>query len=409
MGNPFTSLLAPWRRPKTIVLDLRPLQCGYAGKGIGRYTLECARRIQAAAHREAGEKRPRFQVSTLVRADRENPIPELPVLIAAPPVKRPWLWDQTVLPFLLIKHRVGLFHTFVAMGPLAEISYPAAFAFRTLATVHDWHMFAPDAPDIDRFYRNTWRIGIQKRYLPKVRRLVVDSEQVKVDSIMQGGVNGERVRVVPLGGGHFDEVEPGSWQMENFVLSVGDTPTKNLPLIRDALTALRTKFIHLNWVIVGDLRNVEARLAAAPASPPDAAAPAAPASPSDPTAATGTGTLPSWISVLENPNDAVLKACYQKALCLLFPSTREGFGIPALEAMRLGCPVLAADIEPLKSLVGNPAALLPPGDPVPWTGAVRKLLFFPDTRKANIAHGKARAAEFSWDRTAEELVKLYLE
>ena len=386
MGNPFTTLLAPWRRPKSIVLDLRPLQCGYAGKGIGRYTLECARRIQAAAHREAGEKRPRFQVSTLVRADRENPMPELPVLIAAPPVKRPWLWDQTVLPFLLIKRRVGLFHSFASMGPLDEISYPAAFAFRTVATVHDWHMFAPDAPDLDKFYRGTWRIRIQRNRLPKVRRLVVDSEQVKVDSIMQGAVNGERVRVVPLGCEHFDAVEAGAWQMENFVLSVGDTPTKNLPLIRDALTALRAKFIHLNWVIVGDHRNVEARLGATAAEP-----------------------LPSWISVLENPSDIVLKGCYQKALCLLFPSSREGFGIPALEAMRLGCPVLAADIEPLKSLVGNPAALLPPGDPAPWTEAVRKLLFFPDTRKANIAHGRARAADFSWDRTAEALVKIYLE
>lgn len=386
MGNPFSTLLAPWRRPKTIVLDLRPLQCGYAGKGVGRYTLECARRIQAAAHREAGEKRPRFQVSTLVRADRENPIPELPVLIAAPPVKRPWLWDQTVLPYLLFKHRVGLFHSFVAMGPLPEISYPAAFAFRTLATIHDWHMFAPDAPDIDQFYRATLRIRIQKRRLPKVRRLVAVSEQVKVDCIMLGGVNGDRVSVVPNGGDHFDAVESGSWQMENFVLSVGDAPTKNLPLIRDALTALRAKYVHLNWVIVGDRRNVEARLAAP-----------------------GSETLPSWISVLENPSDAILKGCYQKALCLLFPSKREGFGIPALEAMRLGCPVLAADIEPLKSLVANPAALLPPDDPAPWTEAVRKLLFFPDTRKANIALGKARAADFPWDRTAEALVKLYLE
>lgn len=372
-------------RPKTVLLDLRPLQCGYAGKGIGRYTLECARRIQAAAHREAGEKRPRFQVMSLIRADRENPVPELPVLIHAPPVKRPWLWDQAVLPLLLLRHRVGLFHSFASMGPLPEVSYPAAFAFRTLATVHDWHMFADDAPDLDRFYRATWRIRVQRKRLPKVRRLIVDSEQVKVESILQTHIDGTRVRVVPLGGDHFDEAEAGGWQMENFALSVGDTPTKNLALARDALAALRAKFVHLNWVIVGDKRNVEARLC-------------------------GNGEpLPPWISVLENPADPVLKACYQKALCLLFPSSREGFGIPALEAMRLGCPVLAADIEPLKSLVQNPAALLPLGDPAPWTEAIRKLLFFPDARKANSTQGKARAAQLTWDKTAEALVALYLE
>ena len=388
MGNPISSLIARWRGPKSVVLDLRPLQCGYAGKGIGRYTLECARRIADAAHREAGAKRPRFQVASLIRADRENPMPELPVLIAAPPAKRPWLWDQTVLPFLLIRKGVNVFHNFTTLGPLPEVSFPGLFGFRGIATVHDWHMFAEDAPELDRFYRKTWRIRIQKKRLPKVKRLVVDAEQIKVDSIMQGGVNGEQVRVVPLGGDHFDAVEPAAWQMENFALSVGDSPTKNLTLARDALAALRAKFVHLNWVVVGDRRNIEARLAAP--------------------GATDTA-LPSWITVVENPSDAILKACYQKALCLLFPSSREGFGIPVLEAMRLGCPVLSSDIEPLKSLSNYPAGLLPLGDPAPWTEAIRKLLFFPDARNANIAHGKARAAEFTWDKTAAALVELYLE
>ncbi len=376
-----------------MVLDLRPLQCGYAGKGIGRYTLECARRIADAAHKEAGAKRPRFQVASLIRSDRENPMPELPVLISAPAWERPWLWDQLVLPFLLLRRGVDRFHNFTALGPLAEVSFPGLYAFRGIATVHDWHMFAPDATDLDKFYRNTIRIRFQKKRLPKVRRLVVDAEQIKVNSMLQGGVNGDRIHVIPLGCDHLDAVEPANWQMENFVLSVGDTPTKNLALARDALAALRAKFVHLNWVIVGNRKNIEARLA----PPPGGSAPVE------------LGVLPPWISVLENPTDAVLKACYQKALCLLFPSTREGFGIPVLEAMRLGCPVLASDIEPLKSLLANPAALLPLGDPAPWTEAIRKLLFFPDTRKANITQNQSRAQSFTWQKTADALVQLYLD
>jgi glycosyltransferase involved in cell wall biosynthesis len=276
---------------------------------------------------------------------------------------------------------------------LPEVSFPVFYGFRGIATVHDWHMFAPDAPDLDRFYRKTLRIRIQKKRLPKARRVVVVSEQVKADSLLQGGLDADRVRVVPEGGDHFDAVEAAAWPMENFALSVGDTPTKNLALARDALAALRAKFVHLNWVIVGDRKNVEARLAP----------------PSPGTAAGAGGALPAWISVLENPSDAVLKACYQKALCLLFPSSREGFGIPVAEAMRLGCPVLVSDIEPLKSLSGYSPALLSPTDPAPWTEAIRKLLFFPDARNANIAHGKARAAQFTWDKTAEALVQLYLE
>lgn len=385
MKLPNASDLWPWRRPKTVVLDLRPLQCGYAGKGIGRYTLETARRIGAAAQREASRERPRFRVSSLVFAGRENPLPEIPVLIEAPPWERPWLWDQLRLPFLLLRHRVGIFHNFVAVGPLQEISFPMLYAFRGIATVHDWHMFAEDASDVEKFYRSTVRIRMQKKRLPGLRRIVVDSEQVKVETMLQAMSDAGRISVALLGGDHLDAVPAEPWQMENFVLSVGDTPTKNLALARDALTLLRSRFVHLNWVIVGNRRNIEARLAPLE-----------------------NGALPAWISVLENPSDGVLKACYQKALCLLFPSIREGFGIPVLEAMRLGCPVLASDIEPLRSLLGYPAGLLSPTNATAWCDAVRKLLYFPDARRAAIDHGRIRASSYTWDRTAEALMALYL-
>ena len=372
-------------RPKTVVLDLRPLQCGYAGKGIGRYTYECACRIHAAAQREATAPRPRFRAFSLVRADRENPLPDLPVLIAAPPARRPWLWDQTCLPWLLLRHRVHVFHNFAALGPLPEVSFPILYGFRGLATVHDWHMFAPDAPDIDRHYRETLRIRIQKKHLRKARRIVAVSEQTKVDSMLVGGLNADRIRVIPLGGDHLDAVAPAPTGMENFVLSVGDTATKNLPLAYAALAALRARYLHLNWVIIGSRANVEGLLAAS-ASP-----------------------LPSWITVLENPSDAILKAHYLNALCLLFPSTREGFGIPVLEAMRLGCPALVSDIEPLRSLRGYVPALLPPDDPAPWSETIRKLLSFPNDRQAHIADGQERAQAYTWDKTAEALINLYLE
>jgi glycosyltransferase involved in cell wall biosynthesis len=381
----FLAPYLPWR-PKTVVLDLRPLQSGYAGKGIGRYTYECVRRIASAAQREAASPRPRFRAYSLVRADRENPLPELPVLISAPPVKRPWLWDQTVLPLRLLRHGVRIFHNFVAIGPLPEVSFPALYGFRGLATVHDWHMFAPDAPDIDRHYRGTLRLRIQKKRLPKVRRVIAVSEQTKVDSILIGGLDAERVRVIPEGGDHLDAVEPAPWGMENFVLSVGDTPTKNLPLAYAALAALRARFLHLNWVIVGSRANVEARLATAAGGP-----------------------LPPWITIVEAPTDAVLKAMYQKALCLLFPSSREGFGIPVLEAMRLGCPALVPDLEPMRSLRGYPPAILPIDDPTPWAETIKTLLHFPDKRQAHIQDGKDRAKAYTWDKTAEALIQLYLE
>jgi glycosyltransferase involved in cell wall biosynthesis len=369
-----------------VVLDLRPLQSGYAGKGIGRYTFETVRRIAAAAAAESRSHRPRFSITSLVRAGRPNPFPDIPVAIAAPAWQRPWLWDQAVLPFLLLRKRAHILHNFTAMGPLQEVSFPMLYAFRALATIHDWHMFSPTASSIEIFYRNTVRIRVQKKRLPKLRRIVVDSEQVKVETMLQGRVNADRITVVPLGGDHFDSVAAEAWNMENFALSVGDTPNKNLAVVRDALTRLRERFVHLNWVIVGNRQNIEARLA-----PLDK------------------GALPAWITVLENPSDGTLKACYQKALCLLFPSSREGFGIPVVEAMRLGCPVLAADIEPLNSLLRYPPGSIPHSDAGAWAAAIHKLLFYPEVRKAFIAHGRARSERYTWDNTAEALLKFYTE
>lgn len=370
-----------------VVLDLRPLQCGYAGKGIGRYTLELARRIASQGNMPAAQpgkpgSRPHFEIRSLVMAGMENPLPGIPVLITAPAWKRPWLWDQVLLPLALLRLRVSVFHNFTALGPVPQVSFPILARYRGIATVHDWHMFAEDASEIEKFYRRTLRIRIQKKGLPKVRRIVVDAEQMKVETLMLG-VPADHITVVHPGCDHFDAVPSEPWPKENFVLSVGDTPNKNLPFAQEVLALLRSRFIHLNWVIVGKRQQVLQALGATAAS------------------------LPEWITILEAPNDGILKSCYQKALALVFPSTREGFGIPVLEAMRLGCPVLASDIEPLKSLLDYPPGTLPVNAREPWCTALSKLLYDPEARRAASQAGSKRSESFTWDKAAEALISLY--
>ncbi|HEY6565290.1 MAG TPA: hypothetical protein VIY86_12380, partial [Pirellulaceae bacterium] len=174
-GYSCTMPLAVFSRSRTVILDLRPLQSGYAGKGIGRYTLEMASRLATALNATTNAKKgPRYRVYSLVIEGKEIPLPEIPVKIFAPDWKRMWLWDQCVLPFLLLRHGVHRFHNFVTLGPVDRVSFPRLFAYRGIATVHDWHMFHDDAPDLERFYRKTRRIAIQTKALLKARHVITD-------------------------------------------------------------------------------------------------------------------------------------------------------------------------------------------------------------------------------------------
>ena len=363
-----------------MVLDLRPLQCGYAGKGIGRCTLELASRVASAAETSIGEVR--YQIFSLVMEGRENPLPKIPVLLTAPVWKRPWLWDQVWLPCLLLIHRVHTFHNFVALGPLPQVSFPVLCRYRGIAEIHDWHMFSESATPIEKFYRQTWRMRIQKLGLPGVHRIVVHSELVRSETI-RNGVPPHRITLVPLGCDHLDKVVPEPLSQENFVLSVGDTPNKNLAFTRSVLTLLRSRSILLDWIIIGNRELVLKQLEIP------------------------TGQVPEWIKILGSPPDGLLKACYQKALALVFPSTHEGFGIPVMEAMRLGCPVLTTNIEPMKSLLLDVPGLLPVNDASAWSQALSRLQQDSIARRSLAEAGHRRSEAFTWDKAAEKLLHLY--
>jgi glycosyltransferase involved in cell wall biosynthesis len=101
--------------------------------------------------------------------------------------------------------------------------------------------------------------------------------------------------------------------------------------------------------------------------------------------------------------DGELPALYRAASVFAFPSLAEGYGIPPLEAMCAGIPVVVSAIPVLAEIHGPAALLVPPGDPAAWARAITRVLDDPATAAGLVAAGTAAAAVATWDRSARAL------
>jgi glycosyltransferase involved in cell wall biosynthesis len=118
-------------------------------------------------------------------------------------------------------------------------------------------------------------------------------------------------------------------------------------------------------------------------------------------------------ATLELPfvNSEVLAAIYRRTAMVLIPSEREGFGLPLIEAMACGVPVIASDLAVLREVGGDAAQFAAVGDVAAWTAAalelIRERCDDPVRCTARRAAGLARATNFSWSETAQRYVELY--
>ena len=98
---------------------------------------------------------------------------------------------------------------------------------------------------------------------------------------------------------------------------------------------------------------------------------------------------------------------YATATAFVYPSVYEGFGIPPLEAMSVGCPVICSNSSSLPEVVGNAAELFDPIDVEQLKGAMERVVSSEDLRRDLIARGRLRCAAFSWERCTEETLAIY--
>lgn len=107
------------------------------------------------------------------------------------------------------------------------------------------------------------------------------------------------------------------------------------------------------------------------------------------------------------PGDVV--TLLQAAGALLQPSVYEGFGLPVLEAMACGCPVVASDIAPFREITAGASILVPVNDVEKLAAALRAIVASSELRRSLREHGLARARDFSWHKCARETLAVYHE
>jgi glycosyltransferase involved in cell wall biosynthesis len=98
---------------------------------------------------------------------------------------------------------------------------------------------------------------------------------------------------------------------------------------------------------------------------------------------------------------------YSQAEVFVYPSYYEGFGLPVLEAMSLGAPVVTSNTSSLPEVAGDAALLIDPRDPIQLAEAILKVISDSQLRHLMVKKGKERAKLFSWEKTAKETINAY--
>jgi glycosyltransferase involved in cell wall biosynthesis len=118
---------------------------------------------------------------------------------------------------------------------------------------------------------------------------------------------------------------------------------------------------------------------------------------------------PAHVIFAGRVRDESLRALMEGAACLAFPSTTEGFGLPPMEAMSLGCPAVVAPCGAIPEICGAAAVYVEPDDAPGWAAAMAAFIGAPERRALLGARGQAHAAGFTWARSAEALAAVLRE
>lgn len=263
-----------------------------------------------------------------------------------------------------------------------------ALPSRSVVTVHDLIHFK--VPEAFSPWRRFGARALLRRGVSAAGGIITVSEATRRDLVERFPSVAGKVRVVPNGVSPFfrpcaDGAACDLPTRSPYLLCVGNRkPHKNLAAAVEALALLREERPELLLVVVGDVfEGWEAVLQRA-----------------------GSLGVRERILDVSAAGDTQLRCLYTHAEALLFPSLYEGFGLPVLEAMACGAPVVASNRSSLPEVVGDAGVLVDPGSPREMADAVLRLRREPGLREDLVRRGRARAAAFGWERSAHETADL---
>jgi glycosyltransferase involved in cell wall biosynthesis len=304
----------------------------------------------------------------------------------------PWFSfrEQALLPRLIERERLDLMH-------YPHLTVPLISTTPFVVTVHDLNYLdaatISTAGDGKWMRRATLRAGyrLELAKAKRARRLIAVSEHTRHLLVQTLNVDPARVAVTYEAADSPGSVDPDTAVLARhrlygpFFLYVGSAyPYKNLARLIEAFARLSDEY---QLALAGDQEQFGAGLRKQ-------------------TERLGLGERVVFLGPV---SEAELVALYNSALAYVFVSLSEGFGLPGLEAMQAGLPVVAAHATSLPEIYGTAARYCDPRDVGSIASALADVAADEELRRRLVTLGRQRAAEFSWRRTAEQTLAVYAE
>jgi glycosyltransferase involved in cell wall biosynthesis len=272
---------------------------------------------------------------------------------------------------------------------------PTLPSTRTLLTVHDLSFVR--VPEAASPALKAYLDIVVPRSVRRADHILADSSATKVDLVELYGTPPEKITVLLSGvDARFRRVDDvsalsqvrGRYRLPStpYIFAVGTVqPRKNYGRLIQALARLRDAGHDVDLVIAGGRGWLE-----------------------DPIYETMRTTgMDGHVLFIGFAAEEDLPALYSDAVCVATPSLYEGFGLPVLEAMACGTPVVTSNVSSLPEVAGDAALTVTPTDLEALTEALRQLITDTTRREALISQGYERARQFTWEASARQLQQIY--